>query len=163
MILNDLPRVQPVVQAIEAPSLLRNYRLGTVVALRHGKGALVATSLDVRAPRPEARQLRQSLINYLARGVFDDAAVVTRAEAAGLFNHPRHGTVSAPTGEVVLDVKAAANAHEEGFKPWKPSEDGVVQCADGFGYRFEQTDTRWESARRAMRWCGKGIRCGRGR
>ena len=145
-ILNDLPQVKPVVQAIDAPSVMRNYRLATVVALRLGEGALVATSLNLREPlerRPEARQLRQSLINYLARGGFGDDGMVTRKEAAGLFDNPRFGTVAEPRGKIMLDVVSAGKAKEEGFKAWTPDADAVEVCKEGFGYRFEKTDTRW--------------------
>ncbi len=145
-ILNDVPKLQPVIQAIEAPSLRRNYRLATVVALRFGKGALVATSLNLREQleqHPEVRQLRRSLVNYLARGAFGEAQEVTRGEIQSLFNNPRYGTVPAPAGKIVLDVKAAGNAHEDGFKPWKPGEDAVSHQQEGFGYRFEGTSQRW--------------------
>jgi hypothetical protein len=145
-ILNDLPQMKPVVQAIEAPSVMRNYRLATVVALRLGEGALVATSLNVREPleqRPEARQLRQSLVNYLARGGFGDDCRVTRKEASGIFDNPRFGTVAEPKGKTVLDVAASGNAKEEGFKAWRPDADAVEVRKEGFGYRFEKTDTRW--------------------
>jgi hypothetical protein len=117
-----------------------------VVAVRLGEGALVATSLNVREHlerRPEARQLRQSLVNYLARGGFGDDCIVTRKEASGLFDNPRFGTGKEPKGKAMLDVLPAVNAKEEGFKAWKSASDAVEVRKDGFGYRFEKTDTRW--------------------
>lgn len=64
-------------------------------------------------------------------------------KADGLFDNPRFGTVAAPKGKAMLDVLAAGKAKEEGFKAWKPDADAVEVSKEGFGYRFEKTDTRW--------------------
>ena len=165
-ILNDLPQVKPVIQAIESPSVMRNYRLATLVAMRVGKGALVATSLNLRDNLdrvPEARQLRQSLVNYLARGAFGEDCQLTRQQAAGLFDNPRYGIVAKPEGKPVLDVLAAGEAKEQGFSSWKPAVDRVEVCKDGFGYRFENTNRRWGIVAPGDMVVCKGEKSGRGR
>jgi hypothetical protein len=144
-ILNDLPQVAPVIQAIDSPSVMRNYRLGTVVAVRYGKGALVLTSYNLRDDldkRPEARQLRQSLVNYLARGKFATDPLVTRDQLTTLLANPRF-KAAAPGEKRLLEVDPSANADKDGLTAWTPESDAVVTRSDGFAYRFEKTDTRW--------------------
>ena len=142
-ILNDVRLIQPIIQNIEAPSVRRNFHLASLFAVRLGKGALVATSFDLCDARPEFRQLKQSVLNYLAKGKFSDAAAVTRTDLMRVIEHPRFKIVSEPMGKNVLEVNAAGLAREEGFKAWKPEVDQVVQKQAGFGYRFEKTDRRW--------------------
>jgi len=142
-ILNDARMIQPIIQNIEAPSVRRNFHLASLFAVRLGKGALLATSFDLRESRPEFRQLKQSLINYLARGEFAEASQVTRDDLMRVIDPPRFKIVSEPVGKKVLEVKAAGKAAEEGFKAWTPGSDHVPVKQEGFGYRFEKTDQRW--------------------
>ena len=142
-ILNDAKMIHPIIQNIEAPSVRRNFYLASIIAVKLGKGALVATAFDLRDSRPEFRQLKQSLINYLARGEFAEASQIARNDLMRVIDPPRFKIVSAPVSKKVLDVKAAAKATEEGFKAWTPEADHVVVKQYGFGYRFEQTDRRW--------------------
>ena len=142
-ILHDLPPFKPVAQAIEAPSLLRNYRLATVVAARCGAGAVVLTSLNLRDPRPEARQLRQSCVNYLARGQFAQDPMLSQGDLKTLVQNPRFTTVAHPEGKPVLKVNPALKTTQQGFTKWTPEVDEVVARSDGFGYRFESDNARW--------------------
>lgn len=145
-IINELPEIKPIIGVIEAPSLMRNFRLATVLAARHGKGALVLTSLNLREDleaRPEARQLRQSLVNYLARGQFSEEATLSRQQLESLFKNPRFGVVGEPKGAPRIDVDPSVNAPGEGFTAWTPEVDRVNVATPGFGYRFEAADTRW--------------------
>jgi hypothetical protein len=142
-ILNDAKMIRPIIQNIEAPSVRRNFHLASIFAVKLGKGALVACSFDLRDTRPEFRQLKQSLINYLARGEFAEASLITRNDLLQVMDHPRFKIVPEPAGKKVLDVKPAAKATEEGFKAWTSESDHVVVKQDGLGYRFEKTDQRW--------------------
>ncbi len=142
-ILNDARLIQPIIQNIDAPSVRRNFRLASLFAVRLGRGALVATSFDLRDARPEFRQLRQSLVNYLAGGEFAEANQITRDELMRVIDPPRFKLVPEPEGRKVLVVRAAAKASEDGFKAWTPDVDEVVVKREGFGYRFEKTDRRW--------------------
>ena len=146
LILNEARGITPVAQPVEAPSVMRNYRLVSIVAVRLGKGALVATSLNLREGLdryPEIRQLRQSLVNYLARGNFEDASVVRRADLLNVFDNPRFGITAGPAGKPMLDVMASGNAPEAAHKPWTPESDKVITKADGFSYCLQSSATRW--------------------
>ena len=66
--LDRLPRrLQPIVQAIDDWN--RNYKLGLVFECRVGTGRLMVCSVDLESAlnsRPVARQLRRSLLDYMA-------------------------------------------------------------------------------------------------
>ena len=141
---NEIPDLKPVIQVIDSPSVMRNFRLASVISVRLGMGALVLTSLDVRAARPEARQLRQSFINYLARGRFGDDDQLTRKQVGMLLKNPRFtSSTTDPKGQVVLQVAPSLNASKDGFNVWTSAADGVKISLPGFGYSFVTTSTRW--------------------
>ena len=84
--LDRLPReLQPIVQAIDDWN--RNYKLGLVFECRVGPGRLMVCSADLDSSldsRPVARQLRQSLLDYMAGGKFDPPVAVPAADIASL-------------------------------------------------------------------------------
>lgn len=72
LILNDTPPdYRPIVQVIDNPG--RNAKLGLIFQTRVGKGKLLVCAMDLEKDqnkRPEARQLEQSLLNYMAGDKF---------------------------------------------------------------------------------------------
>jgi len=68
MILDALPReFRPLIRMIDDWN--RNRRLGVVLEARVGQGTVIVCSIDIEtdiANRPVARQLRHSLLRYLA-------------------------------------------------------------------------------------------------
>jgi hypothetical protein len=80
--LDRLPRgVQPIVQAIDDWN--RNWKLGLIFECQVGKGSLLVCAFDVERDlegRPVARQLRQSLLDYMAGKNFRPKTAVTPAE-----------------------------------------------------------------------------------
>jgi beta-galactosidase len=87
--LDRLPgRLQPIVQAIDDWN--RNYKLGLIFECRIGAGRLMVCSVDIRndlEERPVARQLRRSLLNYMAGPRFQPpAGLSASAIRAQLFN-----------------------------------------------------------------------------
>lgn len=68
IVLNDAPEgFRPIVQAID--NYERNYRLGVIFETRVGKGRLLVCAMDLDSDarnRPAARQLRSSLLQYMA-------------------------------------------------------------------------------------------------
>jgi hypothetical protein len=80
-ILDDTPAgFRPIVQVID--DYHRNHKLGAVFETRVGRGRLLVTSLDVTSNpegRPAARQLRRSLLDYMASEKFAPAAELSRA------------------------------------------------------------------------------------
>ena len=77
--LDRLPRaLQPIVQAIDDWN--RNYRLGLVFECKVGSGKLMVCSADLESPldsRPVARQLRRSLLDYMAGEKFQPQTEVS--------------------------------------------------------------------------------------
>jgi hypothetical protein len=84
--LDRLPReLQPVVQPIDDWN--RNYRLGLVFECRVGRGRLIVCSADLAdslESRPVARQLRRSLLDYMAGDQFQPKVAVSAADVRAL-------------------------------------------------------------------------------
>ncbi|HEX8070245.1 MAG TPA: discoidin domain-containing protein [Pyrinomonadaceae bacterium] len=84
--LDRLPRaLAPVVWAIDDWN--RNYKLGLVFECRVGRGRLVVSGADLDSAldeRPAARQLRRSLLDYMASPRFAPAVAVTVEALRGL-------------------------------------------------------------------------------
>lgn len=134
-VLNDLPRdAVPLVEVIDQP--LRAFRLGTLVEARIGQGALLVTSLDLAAS-VAGRQLRRSLLDYLASDRCQPALALTADEALRLVAGDRFHLVNAPPAAgVVLDVTASVNAPAEGSHKWKAAHDRTEKREAGFDYDF---------------------------
>ncbi|HEV2763735.1 MAG TPA: discoidin domain-containing protein, partial [Pyrinomonadaceae bacterium] len=84
--LDRLPRaLRPVVWAIDDWN--RNYKLGAVFECAVGRGRLLVSAFDLETDldtRPAARQLRRSLLDYMASARFRPAVSVTPAELRAL-------------------------------------------------------------------------------
>ena len=85
--LDRLPKeLEPVVWAIDDWN--RNYKLGVIFECAVGDGKLLVSAIDVTKPNssnPVTRQLRYSLLNYMASDCFQPRVPVTSAEIRGLF------------------------------------------------------------------------------
>ncbi len=72
IILNETPYgFRPIVQVID--NYDRNAKLGVIFETRVGKGRLLVCAMDLEKDsdnRPEARQMEQSLLNYMAGNKF---------------------------------------------------------------------------------------------
>jgi hypothetical protein len=111
--LDRLPRaLEPFVWAIDDWN--RNYKLGLVFECRVGRGRLVVSGADLESSldaRPAARQLRRSLLDYMASLRFKPAVTVSSAELRGLLFDTRvmHKLGAEAAGES-LPSNPAANA-----------------------------------------------------
>jgi beta-galactosidase len=79
------PALQPIVQPIDDWN--RNYKLGLVFECKVGAGKLMVCSADLESAlesRPVARQLRRSLLDYMAGEKFQPPAEVSAAAIRGL-------------------------------------------------------------------------------
>lgn len=77
--------VRPIVQVIDDWN--RNYKLGLVFECRVGKGRLVVCSADIETDlekRPAARQLRYSLLAYMAGEAFNPTVSVEAGQIEGV-------------------------------------------------------------------------------
>ncbi|HER10108.1 MAG TPA: beta-galactosidase [Bacteroides sp.] len=79
----------PIVRVIDNPE--RNHQLGLIFEFKTGSGKLLVcmSQLDQLADRPEARQLYQSILNYMDSEDFDPDYRITADELAGLFSVTR--------------------------------------------------------------------------
>ncbi len=112
--LDRLPHeLQPIVWAIDDWN--RNYKLGLLFECKVGRGRLLVSAFDVDSAldtRPVARQLRRSLLSYMASARFQPKVVVPPAALRGLMFDTRImrklGATVQADGEVAPNV--AANA-----------------------------------------------------
>ncbi len=90
MSLDGLPQeVRPLVQVIDDWNTCR--RLGLVFEARVGAGRLLACSMDLETDldqRPAARQLRRSLLDYMADNRFSPAQQLTVGQLETVFQEP---------------------------------------------------------------------------
>ena len=82
--LDSLPReLQPIVWAIDDWN--RNYKLGVVFEAKIGAGKLMVSSIDLENnPSPVARQLRRSLLDYMAADAFQPATEISVSDFESL-------------------------------------------------------------------------------
>jgi hypothetical protein len=84
LILDNLT-VDPIVTVID--NFFKNRKLGNVFEARVGKGLLVFSSVDIHSDlenRPVARQLRNSLLNYMNSSDFNPKSSVTPGNVSSL-------------------------------------------------------------------------------
>jgi hypothetical protein len=86
MVLDDLPKaLRPTVQVID--DWFTNRRLGLVLEAKVGEGRLLVTSIDLTTGLEEnvvARQLRRSLLDYMATDCFAPTVELTPAQVRSL-------------------------------------------------------------------------------
>ncbi|MCE5187518.1 MAG: discoidin domain-containing protein [Planctomycetaceae bacterium] len=84
--MDDLPKtLEPIVQGIDDWN--RNYKLGILFECSVDKGKLLLCSADLESEldrRPAARQLRESLLQYMASNAFKPAAQLTSQQFLGM-------------------------------------------------------------------------------
>jgi beta-galactosidase len=78
--------MQPIVQAIDDWN--RNYKLAVIFECNVGSGRLMVCAPDIQSDRPVARQLRRSLLAYMATDRFQPAVTLTDTRASALWPGP---------------------------------------------------------------------------
>jgi beta-galactosidase len=103
---NAPPALRPIVSAIDDWN--RNYKLGVIFECKVGAGRLLVSAADIDTnleKRTVARQLRRSLLDYMASEQFQPQVVLTAAEANALWPEskaegPATTTPAAPPPEI---------------------------------------------------------------
>jgi len=113
MVLDDLPDgLCPIVQVV--PDWFEPKRLGLVFEARVGGGKLLVSSIDLGEDldeRPVARQMRYSLLRYMAGDRFDPQVQLTPDQVRALFKEP---TLLARLGATIR-----ADSQAEGYEAWR--------------------------------------------
>jgi hypothetical protein len=93
-------RLVPIVAAIDDWN--RDWRLGVIFECSVGPGKLLVSAVNLDDPRAGVgtRQLRRSLLDYMAKPDFRPRVALTPAEASGLW---RQGTPAAVPGKRAYD------------------------------------------------------------
>ena len=135
-VLNDLPPdADLIAETIDEP--LRAFRLGVLWEAGVGRGTLLATSMNLDQ-QPAARQLRRSLLAYLASDRCQPALRLSAEQARRVVQGDRFRFVNAvPAGDrVMLEVEPSVQAPADTASPWRPEHDHVVRREPGFDYEF---------------------------
>ena len=106
------PELEPVVWAIDDWN--RNYKLGVIFEGAVGDGRLLVSAFDVTKPadsNPVARQLRNSLLNYMRSDCFQPQVSVSPAQMRSLFFDTR---IMKKLGAVAQVGGASANTAIDG-------------------------------------------------
>ena len=147
---DDLPSPIPIVQAIDSPCW-RGAPILLVGAGAVGKGTVAVTSLDLidnLDTQPSVRQLRQSLLEWLANSTNPPAVVWSGSQLKRLLDGGRfHVVAGLPAGaKPVLEVNCAGRALTEGTQPWQASCDALPVAAPGFNYSLAARARTWKPA-----------------
>ena len=88
MVLDSLPRVTPIIEVVD--NFLKNRKLAIAFEARSGNGSLVMVSADISSnldDRPVARQLRNSLLQYMKSAKFSPEHEIGPEHVAGMINN----------------------------------------------------------------------------
>jgi len=130
MILNDLPKeIKPIVQIID--NFARNSRLGAVFEIKVGDASVIVCSMDLVSDlekRPEARQLKHSLVEYMKSNNFSPKVEIELDQLANIF---REGTSMVDAKIISCDSAAGGYPPEHAIDnnpatmwhtPWSPEK-----------------------------------------
>jgi hypothetical protein len=114
MVLDTLPKeLRPIVQPIDDWNT--NRKLGLIWECHVGNGKLLVCSVDLDKDldkRPAARQLRESLLSYMAGKSFDPRVVVGKDELAGLLDLTQPSKLATLGARVIeADSEDSANGN----------------------------------------------------
>lgn len=147
---DDLPSPIPIVQAIDSP-FWRGAPILLVGACTLGKGTVAVTSLDLidnLDTQPSVRQLRQSLLEWLANNTNPPAVALNGSQLKRLLDGGRfHVVAGLPAGvKPVMEVNCGMHAPAEGTQPWQADFDTVPVATPGFDYNLVARARTWRPA-----------------
>ena len=92
MIIDDLPAMNPVVRVID--NFHKNRKMANIIEARYGDGKLLISSInlaDSLNEKPATKQLRYSLMQYMAGDKFTPAVTIDKAQLLALFREEQSG------------------------------------------------------------------------
>ena len=161
------PAFRPFLQVVD--SFAHNRKLGLAFEARVGQGKILVTALDLVTDlekRPATRQLRHSLMKYVASPSFNPSQVLEVEDLDRLFEEPliyRFRSEPKDLSSAVLHVRASMNTPQGEPKVWTRDQDEVITCKEGFQYEIrgscwrDETGSAWHD-----RKLGISINCPKG-
>ena len=158
-LLNELPAsIRPIVQPVS--DFHFNHKLGSLFEFRTREGGKLLVCgynlADDLAQRPEARQLRHSLLTYMAGPKFAPKQELSTDSLKSIFPDVKEAPAAAPPDftKAVLHVKAGRKHPGRGNVAWKTEVDEAKFAEKGFAYRVtcdgvwrDETGTAWQAKR----------------
>ena len=145
-ILNAAPQnYTPIAWAIECPSAMRNSKVGTIIEMRYGKGMILASTLHLDnadvAAFPEARQLKQSMLNYLTKASISKVPKLNKDVIVAIFYPSILTFLKEPDNKFkkLVEVFPMFYAKPAVNIEWKKDCDKVEVQNTGFNYSICQT------------------------
>jgi beta-galactosidase len=105
------PQLRPIVSAIDDWN--RNYKLGVVFECKLGEGRLLVCAADIQGNLPNrtaARQLRKSLLDYMASERFNPAVSLTAEQGDALWPGSRAGSPAITPAATPPEINEGPNA-----------------------------------------------------
>ncbi len=156
-ILNDMPQsYKPIAQPVD--DFHRNNKIGSVFEVAVGKGKLLVCGYNLNAELPVARQLKASLLKYVASPEFNPQQQVNYSWLEERFPYiPTIEKADVPDGfkGAVLFVEAAAKlVDKEKNTAWSQGVDKII-IADKTTYKVS-SDGVWKD-NKGTAWHGKNM------
>lgn len=147
------PLVMPVCD-YHSPALL-----GALFELRVGEGRLMVCGADLDATHPEVRQLRHSVLNYMASDAFRPPEEASEGCLDGLLLSPRERPFKKPAAfaDALAYIECGAFLEESGKDiPFAPSNDRAL-LPNGMGYSLSGEGLRTWADRSGGYWVGERL------
>ncbi|MBS2210700.1 hypothetical protein KEM09_04765 [Carboxylicivirga mesophila] len=138
-ILNELPKAyKPIAQPVD--DFHRNNKVGSIFELKVGQGSLMVCGYNLNASQPVARQLKQSLLDYMNTPEFSPSQEVSYKWLQQLLPHvPKAKAAKLPKefDNAILYVNAAAKVTDKDVDSKWTKEADEVKMADHTDYAVE--------------------------
>ena len=130
---NAPPEYQAIIQPVS--DFHYNHRLGSLFETKLGEGKLLICGYNISQERdslPEVRQLRHSLLQYMASEAFDPKMELDSGLLAELLPHIELASSRAPAGfkNALLYVESAKKQAGPGNSVWEKSQDNIIQQSE---------------------------------
>jgi hypothetical protein len=156
-ILNELPHnYKSIAQPVD--DFHRNNKVGSIFELKVGKGKLLVCGYNLKSGKPVARQLKQSLLEYMNSSDFNPKQTANENWLKTTFaSIPKAETANLPKefSNAIFIVDAAGKFQTKNeSEPWKPELD-KVEISENVTYKIK-ADGVWKDENSSA-WHGKNM------
>ncbi|MCY1721129.1 hypothetical protein OU798_12295 [Prolixibacteraceae bacterium Z1-6] len=166
-ILNELPHeYKPIAQPVD--DFHRNNKVGSIFELKVGEGKLLVCGYNLKSEKPAARQLKQSLLEYMNSNDFNPGQAMDEKWLLKTFKSiPKAEKADLPEefSKAILLVNAAKKVHNGSENiAWEPALD-EVEIEENVTYRLtadgtwkENQNTAWHGNEMTLQLnCAEGM------